>query len=167
MDFNKESNNEFDKTFHKLLGHEGGYSNHKSDTGGETMWGVTVAVARANGYKGQMKDLPIELAKQIYRKSYWDAVKAEELPQKLRYGVFDAAVNSGTTQAVKWLQQALGVLPDGAIGAMTLQALQRQNPDEVLMKMLGYRLQFMTDLKNWSAFGKGWARRIASLLKDN
>lgn len=158
---------EFNEAFHKLLGHEGGYSNNPNDSGGETMWGVTQNVARANGYLGSMKDLPVEVAKQIYKQKYWDAVKAQELPQKLRYGVFDAAVNSGTTQAVKWLQQALGVLPDGAVGTATLAAANlRTDQSDVLMKMLGHRLQFMTDLRNWNTFGKGWARRIASLLKD-
>ena len=36
----------FDEAFTKLLGHEGGYSNHPADKGGETMWGSTIAVAR-------------------------------------------------------------------------------------------------------------------------
>ena len=109
----------FDKAFEKLLGHEGSYSNHSSDPGGETMWGITVAVARANNYTEPMRDMPISAAKRIYRSEYWDKVQADALPSKIRYAVFDAAVNSGTGQAVRWLQRALDVADDGRIGPIS------------------------------------------------
>lgn len=154
----------FDQAFHQLLGHEGGYSNHPNDTGKETMWGITERVARAHGYTGHMRDLPVALAKQIYRASYWDAVRADELPAPVRYSVFDAAVNSGVGQSVKWLQRALGVSDDGAMGPKTLAAAQAADGHVLKAKMLGARLQFMTDLPSWPSFGRGWARRVASLL---
>jgi lysozyme family protein len=155
----------FDTAFHKLLGHEGGYSNHSSDPGGETMWGVTIAVARQHGYTGPMKDLPVATAKDIYKKMYWDAVKAEELPPVLRYATFDAAVNSGVSQAVRWLQRAAGTTADGLIGQQTLKAVNSLAPESVLMRMIGHRLEFMAGLSNWPAFGRGWSRRIASMLR--
>lgn len=154
----------FDEAFHQLLGHEGGYSDHKADPGGATMWGVTERVARAHGYTGHMRDLPVALAKQIYRASYWDAVRADELPAVARYSVFDAAVNSGVSQSVKWLQRALGVSDDGAMGPKTLAAAKTADGQALKAKMLGTRLQFMTDLPSWPSFGRGWARRVASLL---
>ena len=163
---NTKIHSNFDKCFHKLLGHEGSYSNYSNDPGGETMWGVTAAVARANGYKGAMRNLPVELAKQIYRKQYWDTIQLDDIPSTLQYGLFDAGVNSGTTQAVKWLQRALEREETGVMTAELKAAAIMSNQEQVLMKMLGYRLQFMTDLKTWGSFGKGWARRIASLLKD-
>lgn len=155
----------FDESFTTLLGHEGGYSNHPSDPGGETMWGVTARVARAHGYMGPMKDMPVEVAKNIYYKLYWTPVKADELPSVLRYAVFDAAVNSGPLQAAKWLQRAVAVDDDGKIGPATLAAVKAKDPYQVKAAMLAERLTFMTNLPTWSAFGKGWARRIASLLK--
>jgi lysozyme family protein len=153
----------FDTAFHKLLGHEGGYVNHPQDPGGETNWGITVAVARENGYQGLMRELPVSVAKAIYRKRYWDAVRAEELPAELRYPMFDAAVNSGPGQAIRWLQRALGVADDGKLGPITLAAAA-QAPN-LAGKLLGQRLEFMTNLSTWPAFGKGWARRIAALLQ--
>ena len=42
----------------RLIGREGAYSNHPSDRGGETMWGMTIAVARRYGYRGAMRDMP-------------------------------------------------------------------------------------------------------------
>lgn len=155
----------FDQAFDALLGHEGGYANNPADPGGETMWGVTVAVARANGYQGSMRDLPRETAKAIYRKLYWDAVHADDLCNAVRYPLFDAAVNSGVKQAVKWLQRAVEVQDDGILGPMTKAAANRYG-DVAAARMLGYRLDFMTSLPNWPQFGKGWARRIASILQE-
>lgn len=155
----------FDQAFDLLIGHEGGYANHPSDPGGETMWGVTRRVATQEGYAGEMRSLPRDTAKAIYRKRYWDAVRADELPVDLRYAVFDAAVNSGVTQAVKWLQRAVDVQDDGVIGPMTLSAANKRN-FLALPVMLGLRLDFMTSLPTWGAFGRGWARRIASILKE-
>jgi len=156
----------FEQAFTKLLRHEGGYVNHPSDPGGETMWGVTVVVARKFGYAGSMRDFPQDLAKKVYRLTYWDSVRADELPEGIRYAVFDAAVNSGPGQSIRWLQRALGVADDGKLGPVTLQTCQQANADVLLSKMLAQRLLFMTNLSTWSSFGKGWARRIASLMES-
>lgn len=157
---------DFDHAFHKLLGHEGGFVDHPSDPGGATNWGVTELVARANGYRGHMRDLPVDVAKGIYRRQYWDSVRADELPPAMRYAVFDAAVNSGTAQAIKWLQRAIGADDDGVIGGQTIAMARAAHPDFALRRMVGARLQFMTDLKTWQVFGRGWARRIAEVLQS-
>lgn len=155
----------FDAAFERLLGHEGAYSFHPDDPGGETMWGVTVAVARENGYTGPMKQLPVDIAKAIYKKRYWDTARADDLPPAIRYHVFDAAVNSGVAQAAKWLQRAVGVPDDGHVGPVTFNAARAAPPDAVIRRMNANRLRFMTDLKNWPSFSRGWARRIADLLE--
>lgn len=155
----------FDEAFHHLLGHEGGYVNHPDDPGGETNWGVTKVVARAHGYQGLMKDMPVDVAKAIYKKSYWTPVRADELPPAIRYAVFDAAVNSGVGTSVRWLQQSVGATPDGVLGPKTLAAINEVNPDGLLRKMLGRRLRAMTDMKGWPSFSAGWARRVATLLE--
>jgi lysozyme family protein len=153
----------FDQAFERLLGHEGGYSNNPADPGGETMWGVTKVVARANGYTGPMRDLPAAVAKDIYRRTYWAPVRADELPESVRFDVFDAAVNHGVGQSSKWLQRAVGTNPDGVIGAVTVAAARVAGP-MVAARFNGYRLQFYTDLSTWGTFGKGWSRRVASNL---
>lgn len=154
----------FDEAFDRLLGHEGGYSDNPLDPGGKTMWGVTEAVARAKGYTGDMRDLPQIFAKaKIYRPDYWDAVRADELPDSVRFDVFDAAVNHGAGQSAKWLQRAAGVNADGVIGAQTIGAARTAGA-QLVGRFNGYRLQFYTDLQTWPAFGKGWARRVASNL---
>ena len=42
----------------EVIGREGGYSNHPADKGGATRWGVTEAVARAHGFRGDMRAFP-------------------------------------------------------------------------------------------------------------
>ena len=155
----------FDTAFNKLLGIEGDYSDHPSDPGGKTRWGVTEAVAREVGYRGDMRDLPVDLAKRIYLEKFWTPIKAEELPVGIRYTVFDGAVNSGVGQSIKWLQRALGVVDDGVIGPKTLAAANAQNADALRMRILASRLRFMSELSTWPAFGRGWARRICELME--
>ena len=154
----------FDQAFDRLLKHEGGYSDNPADPGGKTRFGITERVARNYGYLGEMSNLPIGYAKRIYKMAYWDAVFADEMPEIVRYALFDAAVNSGVGQAVRWLQRAVGVADDGRIGPVTLAAVKDQDGEKILRSMLGQRLSFMTSLKNWPTSGRGWARRIASEL---
>src|SRR3546814_12368752 len=79
---------DFGTSFDRLSGHEGGYINHPNDPGGETMWGITVAVARGVGYAGPMRDLTREQAKQIYRSLYWMPVRGDDLPGPVSFQVF-------------------------------------------------------------------------------
>jgi lysozyme family protein len=151
--------------FEKLLKHEGGFSNHKDDRGGATRYGVTEAVAREAGYRGDMRELPLDLAQRIYKDRYWDAVQAESLPPDVRYIVFDGAVNSGVVQSAKWLQRACGVKDDGVIGPITIRAASSLHSDGLKRRILAQRLRFMATLANWPAFGRGWANRIADLLE--
>lgn len=153
----------FDDAFERLMLLEGGYSNNSADPGAETMFGVTARVAHAEGYIGDMKALPKEVAKSIARRKYWDAVHCDELPEGIRYAMFDSAYNSGPTQAVKWLQRAVSVQDDGVIGPMTIGAANRAA--SLLPALLGLRLDFLTSLPTFGAFGKGWVRRVASILQ--
>jgi len=53
----------------ELIKREGGYVNTPADRGGATKYGITEAVALANGFKGSMRDLPLDVAKAIYKNS--------------------------------------------------------------------------------------------------
>ncbi len=158
----------FDDCFEELLRHEGGFVDNIAlgDRGGPTKYGVTQAEARDAGYTGPMAYLPLSTAKRIYQARYWTAVRAEELPAELRYVMFDSAVNSGPGQAVRWLQDALDVRVDGVLGPVTLKAAQECNALRVTGLILAQRLIFMTNLPSWGSFSRGWARRIAAMLKE-
>lgn len=155
----------FEQALVRLLAHEGGFSDHAADPGGKTRYGITEAVARGYGYTGAMQDLPLDIARRIYRNRYWDAVAAEQMPGPVRYPLFDAAVNSGPLQAVRWLQTALGVDVDGVLGPVTLAAAQKADAEKLARALTGQRLRFMTGLPGWGVFSKGWARRIADILE--
>lgn len=154
----------FDEAFNELMKHEGGFANHPADPGGKTMFGITGAVAAESGYHGDMINIPTTVVRNIYFQQYWKPIHADNLPAPIRYAVFDAAVNSGVGQAIRWLQRALGVADDGKIGRVTLGAVHQADPAQVLRLMLASRLDFMTRLSTWDSFGRGWARRIANLL---
>lgn len=154
----------FDRAFTDLLGHEGGYGNNPNDSGGETMWGVTLLVARAAGYHGPMADMPQATAKRIYRSKYW-RTWMDSLPYAVAFQVFDGSVNSGEVQAIKWLQRAAGVKDDGLVGPVTLVAVKMADPVKLAVEFNIERLEFMTGLSNWQHFGRGWARRIAENLE--
>jgi lysozyme family protein len=157
---------DFDEAFTKLLGHEGGYSDNPRDPGGKTMWGVTEAVARAHGYRGDMRDLTQEFAKFVYNKSYWSPVRADEMPDAIRFDLFDTGVNSGPSRAIKLLQEAVGTVPDGSIGPRTMAAINHTAGGVLAARFNGRRLMFMTGLSNWPDASKGWARRVAKNLMD-
>ena len=157
----------FDTAFDLLISHEGGFSNRPfaDDPGGRTMYGITERVAKENGYIGRMQDLSLDFAKSIYRKQYWDACQCDNMPDALKYPLFDAAVNSGAGQSIKWLQSSVGVKVDGYIGPVTLQSVNESNHFIVRQQMIGKRLSFMTKLYNWSSNSRGWSQRIASILE--
>lgn len=121
-----------------LIGREGGYSFNINDAGGETMWGITAAVARRNGYLGAMSMMPRSTAETIYRNEYlvkpgFDKVYA--VSQRIAAEMFDTGVNMGGHLPGPWLQRILNVLNrqgkdyaeigvDGRIGPATISALQ-------------------------------------------
>ncbi|WP_375429021.1 glycoside hydrolase family 108 protein [uncultured Sphingomonas sp.] len=120
-----------------LIDREGGYVHHPADRGGATCWGITEAVARAEGYPGPMRILPRDTAAGIYRRLYWlrpgydrVAIRAPLVAAEL----FDTAVNMGPATATAFLQRALNALNrgasdfpdlrvDGRVGPTTLAAL--------------------------------------------
>jgi lysozyme family protein len=150
----------FDEAFERLIGHEGGYVNDPRDPGGETKFGIS-----KRSYPGEdIPNMTLERAKDIYRRDFWNPVRADELPESVRFDVFDAAVNHGVLQSAKWLQRAAGAQPDGVIGAKTIAAARSAGP-QLAAHFNGYRLQFYTDSANWAIYGKGWTRRVASNLQ--
>lgn len=158
----------FDAAFEALIGHEGGYSNHPDDPGGETMYGVTKRVARAHGYTGEMRNLPLATAKSIAKVAYWDAVRGDDMPAELDFQLFDTCYNSGADRAIRLLQRATDTLEDGKLGPNTMgqveKAVHLNRVPALIARFNGHRLLFLASLGTWPSFGKGWARRVANNL---
>ena len=113
-----------------------------------------------------MKALKIKDVEPIYRYNYWNAVRGDELPMGVDSVVFDLAVNSGPTTAVKFLQRSLNLPADGIFGPKTLQAVNDADPEELVQRICEMRLTFLKGLSTWPTFGKGWARRVKT-VQDN
>lgn len=125
-------------TITQLIEREGGYSNDPDDAGGETMYGVTVAVARKYGYMGPMNMLPRSTAAAILRTIYWTEPKFDQVAvmnQRIAEEMLDTGVNMGVYWSGKFLQRALNacnaqgsmysdVTVDGALGPKTFTALR-------------------------------------------
>lgn len=151
----------------EVLASEGGFSNHPSDPGGATNYGVTQRVYNDHRAKKglpsrSVEDITQAEVEEIYRKDYWNVVKGDDLPYGIDYSTFDAGVNSGPSRGIKWLQKALAVKVDGVIGAVTLQSATRaeKRPD-VIKSMCRIRMSFLQGLTHWKVFGRGWSNRVA------
>lgn len=147
------------RTINDVIGKEGRYANNPHDAGGETMWGITIAVARRCGYVGSMRDMPRTEAERIYMHEYVLAPKFDrvfELSHSIAEELIDTGVNAGVGTASKMLQRCLNTLNlshtphplypdlvvDGGVGAATLGALRvylthrKAQGELVLLRML-------------------------------
>ena len=157
----------FQECLEHVLHSEGGYVNHPADPGGMTNLGVTKRVWEEwVGHEVDekaMRALTPELVGPMYKAKYWDKIRGDDLPTGVDYAVFDAAINSGPGRAAKWLQTAVGAVPDGSIGAGTLAKVAAMEPAAIIEKYQETRLAFLKSLPTWDTFGKGWERRVAEV----
>jgi len=161
----------FESCLQTTLAFEGGYSDHKRDPGGPTMKGVTQRVYDAyrlsKGRPTQSVRMLSEIEyRDIYRRQYWDTVRADELPVGLDLAMWDYAVNSGPTQAVRSLQRVLGSkVVDGHIGFATLAAIRARDPVGLIKALIEERRRFLKSLSTFSTFGRGWLARCDGVLQ--
>lgn len=184
----------FEQSINRVLKHEGGYVNHPDDPGGETNMGITKNTALRykslwGKWDGNMKTLPLDVAKSIYKVGYWDKVKGDILDEYhplLADHVFDFYVNAGN-RACYDLQHALNILnnqgklypdikEDGDIGPTTLNTLSlyyRARGDEGI-KTLIYLLLYLqanhyvklsTNKSSFESFTYGWINRVNNKLR--
>jgi lysozyme family protein len=166
---------------------EQGYVDNKKDRGGPTNHGITEAVARANGFQGDMKDLPIETAREIAKVQYWDIMNLDRvsvLSLPIALELFDSGFLCGTGESGQFLQYSLNVLNreqsmygdlkvDGIVGSMSiynlrlfLEARSKDKGEEVMLKALNvqqgaYLFKITEGRKANEEFFFGWlANRI-------
>lgn len=160
----------WEKCLELILHHEGGYVNHPKDPGGETNLGVTKRVYEEWGGTKDMKDLTVEDVEPIYKKNYWDRVKADDLPAGLDLCVFDFGVNAGTGRAAKFLQEMIGTVVDGGIGPNTLKALAIYCDSEgvkgAIHEYQRRRQAYYESLSTFDTFGRGWTRRVDETTEE-
>jgi lysozyme family protein len=154
----------------KVLKHEGGYVDHPADKGGATNYGITQRVyeefVKRKVTKDEIRNMPRGNAIAIYKRDYWDRVRGDSIKDyAVAFLIFDAAVNSGVSTAIKTAQRILGINPDGVAGAEFIKHLNAFNSREFTTRYNKAREDFYKAIvaKNPSqqVFIKGWLKRVS------
>lgn len=158
----------YDEALRRLLAHEGGYTNHPSDPGGPTNFGITIhdyrKYVKPGATAADVKAMTVSEAKAIYRAKYWDAQRCDELPAGVDYAVFDYGVNSGIGRSGKVLRRVLKLADNtSTVNGAVVAATNARDAKQLVSAICDERLRFLQSLKTWSVFGKGWGRRVAEV----
>jgi|GEM_PF-3587182 len=154
VDQNFSLNGSFQQAFQIVLASEGGFSNHRNDKGGATIYGIASRSNPAEYAKimEQLsrgdKDGAMQTTMMTYKTKYWDTVNGiEGMSPSARLVAFDAAVNHGVGFANKMIAKT-GADADS---------------------MLDFRAQkyasIISNDPSQAIFEKGWANRMAKLDK--
>jgi len=173
----KEKTN-FDYAFEYSLKNEGGFSNHKNDRGGATKYGITRStLSRWIGQPASIddvKNISEDLAKDIYKRWYWDTMRLDEVKSKpIAIAMFDIGLVRGTSIPPKYAQLVLNAQlrselnVDGVMGPKTISAINRtlNKPflDDYIELVVGGFRQIVAKRPQQKVFLKGWLKRAIRL----
>jgi len=140
-----------------------GYTIDPDDSGGETKYGI----AKTSNPNINVTYLDYEGAKSVYYSNYWLNAKCDKMNGRLAALNFDGAVQHGPSQAAKFIQRAIGVIDDGAIGPVTLSALASGDPIAICNSVCDQRVKFYTDIiaakPSQQKYLNGWLRRVTEM----
>ena len=167
---------DFNPAFEKMIADEGGYqlTNIPGDRGGMTYAGIARKPNPdwAGWQHIDRKDFgsATPLVREFYKTNFWDRIRGDELSvQAIAETIFNFAVNTGVGVAAKLAQVIVGVAPDGAIGAKTVERLnictaEKFVPTYALAKIQRYAAICNKD-RSQSKFLLGWINRTLQGLK--
>lgn len=156
-----------------VLKMEGGFTDDPHDPGGPTNRGITLQVfARWRGVTidatsrsrlvEDLKRIPDDTVRDIYRARYWDPSLARIFTPPLAVMHFDAGVNHGVNGAARLLQTSLGVAVDGEIGPQTLRAVAARPIKDLIDRYAQARRARYRALPHFWRFGRGWLNRVTA-----
>lgn len=163
-----------DRAIDLILQHEGGYSNHPADRGGETQFGITATLLKDLKKNIAVKDVTKQLARTLYE-DFIRKYRIDQLPGKLVVFMADLCVLVGPHRGICLLQARLnasfkaGLKVDGVIGPKTIAAAG-QVDIELLVKLLTgdvINVHVNCTMANPSqrVFIRGWINRAESRLR--
>lgn len=174
----------FDDFFARAIEHEGKVCEDvPGDRGGPTKWGITLGrladcrgvrepkrgTAAFESLKADLFALGESEIKDIYRKDYWDAVRADELPAGICYAVSDYSLNSGPSRAIKALQKLCGNPQTGRMDDETIREANAFQPVELIMLYCDERARFLNAIvesnPSQRKFLKGWLSRVGDVRR--
>jgi len=162
----------FKKRVEKVIQLEGGYVDHEADRGGATKYGITEKLAKKYGYEGDMKNLSIPKAKEIYRMAFWEKYGLNEIDhEEVASRVFSFGINAGMSTAIRKLQEGYNLLTDsdiaedGIIGPETLGVINNFDKSGRILDTLKalqaeYYLDIVRNDFSQHVFLAGWLNRI-------
>ena len=166
----KEEGVDFNEAFDLTLSWEGGgrLHRHPSDPGGDTRFGLS-----QRSYPNlDLRALTEEDAAEIAHRDFWMPVRADLLPDPLRWPVFDMAFNAGPGTSGKLLQRSVNLCrqaqgretflkEDGVVGPKTLAAVGEHDALRLARVFKAYRIEhYLTVAETRSPmFIHGWLRR--------
>src|SRR5574337_217528 len=157
----------FERCVAIVFAQEGGFVDNPADPGRATNMGITLATL--SEWRGkpctsdEVRGLTKQEAQEIYRTKYWNTMRCASLPAGVDLVVFDMGVHAGQRTSVKILQRIAGVIDDGSVGPLTLEAVARFKPRELIGKFSDARLPYYQSLAGWATFGNGWTRRVVQV----
>lgn len=157
----------FEAWWRWLLPAEGGWSDKKSDRGGKTNMGVTLATylqyAKEFGLPKNVAGL-IALTpdqQKLFARKFWELGRCDKMPAKVAVLHADFGWGSGTVTAAIHLQRVCGVVDDGIIGPITLAKVNSIMPSVLLDALYKDRAQFLTAISHGDQIVNraGWHNR--------
>ena len=162
---------------------EGEYSNDRRDSGNWTsgvcyqgvligsIWGIGAPCLVAYNARQQlglpmtattMQQLDPTLYEDIATDEYWSLMPCDLVPAAVSLMLFDFGWNTGCSNSVHILQQALGVVADGDFGPISQRAMNAVTDLPAFDAKLGaLQATHYRALRNFTVYGKGWIARTA------
>lgn len=165
-----------DKMIDEILRREGWpkYTNLEADRGGPTKGGITLAAWREYTRNQKASAADVEAitepqAREFYRLKYLLPFAGIRDPL-LRELLVDCGVNHGTRHAAKWVQWSAEVKQDGALGPISLAAINGADPIELVAWTIAFRIRLYGRLvsrdHSQAVFAAGWNNRAAEFLEQ-
>jgi len=150
-----------------VLVNEGGYVNNPNDPGGATNFGILQREMPGV----DIRSITQQQAIAWYLPNYWNKAPFAQInSQQVATKLFDMHVNLGLTPAVVIAQHALGFAEpdvDGAMGPMTLQAINAADPAGFLSAVISLLVTHYKALEGRNpklmVFDRGWMARANKL----
>ena len=175
-------------TIDAIIDREGGlvYTNRKSDRGGPTKAGITLATltawrlrhGRPPATAEDVQALEEPEIREIYRDKYVLGPRFDLIEDlQLFHHAVDCGVLHGPPWTIRTLQRLVGVAVDGIIGPITSEAIWSENPDRLNLLLAVERIQFMAaivanDAKRRGEYEgqienlRGWLNRATHFIRD-
>lgn len=129
----------FEEAYKRTCQFEGGYSNDKDDSGGETYkgisrknnpkwsgWSIIDSCKKKSNFPKILdyNDKLQSLVKDCYRTNYWEPILGDKIEnQNVANDLYDTAVNMGVATSIKLSQRQFGIKENGRMNDDLLSKL--------------------------------------------